>query len=127
MKRDEYIDFAHLDGQEAIHARLVNWARYVRNHPHLLPMQPMFRNAKTPRTLDVDRYMPPPIDQLDGLLIEKTVRQLPDRNRDALRWNYVYPSIFPMKMARYLGISVGALAEAVKNGRFMLKNNLQRR
>ena len=127
MKRDDYTDFAQLDGQEAIHIRLMNWARYVRVHPNLLPVQPMFRAAKTPRTLDVDRYMPPPVDQLDGLLIEKAVRQLPEQNRDALRWSYVYPWIFPMKMARNLGLSVGGLGDAVKLGRVMLKNNLQRR
>lgn len=120
-----YVDFSRIE-DNATHLRLVNWARYVRDHPNLLPMQPMFRNAKTPRTLDVDRYMPPPIDQLDGLLVEKTVRVLPERNRDALRWCYVYPSIFPMKMARYLGVSVGALGQAVRDGRLMLKNNLRK-
>lgn len=125
MKRD-YIDFSALDGQEAIHARLINWARYVRDHPHPLPVQPMFRNAKTPRTLDIDRYMPPPVDQLDGLLIEKAIRQLPEKNRDALRWAYVFPYLFPMKMAKRLGLSVPGLGKALRDGRIMLKNRLQR-
>ena len=127
MKDDSrYIDFGHIEDEET-HLRLVNWARYVRDHPNLWPIQPMFRNAKTPRTLDVDRYIPTPVDKLDGLRVEKSIRTLPDNNRDALRWWYVYSSITILKMRRYLGLTNEGLSKSVRDGRTMIKNSLHGR
>jgi hypothetical protein len=124
MKDDtRYIDFGRVE-DEAMHMRLVNWARYVRDHPNMWPVQPMFRHVKTSRQWDISPHIKIEVDQIDGLRVEKIIRTLPDKNRDALRWYYVYSSITVLKMRKYLGLTNEGLNKAVCDGRTMLKNNL---
>jgi hypothetical protein len=125
MKRD-YIDFQRLHGQDEIHIRLINWARYVRDHPRMWPVQPMFQNAKTSRQWDLSPHVKAAIDELDGLLVEKTIRNLPERNRDALRWYYVYAGIPVAKIRRHLAVTLEGLDKAVRDGRSMVNNLLRR-
>lgn len=127
MNARNYIDFSRIEtDQDAIHLRLVNWARYVRDHPNMWPVQPMFRQAKTPRQWDISPHIRIEVDQLDGLLVEKTVRHLPEKNRDAVRWFYAYSAVPVGKMARHLGLSPAGLDVAVRDGRTMLINRLRR-
>jgi hypothetical protein len=124
MKDDtRYVDFSRIE-DESTHLRLVNWARYVRDHPNMWPVQPMFRSVKTPRQWDINPHIRVEIDQLDGLLVEKAIRTLPDKQRDALRWYYVYSSITVLKMRKYLGLTNEGLNKAICDGRTMIKNNL---
>lgn len=126
MQRD-FVDFSRIEsGQDAIHARLINWARYVRDHPNMWPVQPMFRQAKTPRQWDINPHIRVEVDALDGLLLEKAIRHLPELQRDALRWHYVYATISVTKIRRYLGVTVEGLDRAVRDGRVMLGNRLRR-
>ena len=126
MKRDaiDFVDFNCIE-DDVMHARLINWARYVRDRPNMWPIQPMFRNVKTSRQWDIAPHIRVGIDELDGLQVEKTIRTLPDKSRDALRWYYVYSSITLLKMRRYLGLTNEGLNQALRDGRTMLRNKLR--
>ena len=117
-----YVDFCYVpQHQEAMHARLENWARWVRIRPHGWQTHPMFRNAKTPRSFDIDPHISTALDTLDALLIERTVSKLPCKHRDAIRWQYVLRAD-PAGMARKLGVSRAGLLELVCDGRTMTQN-----
>ena len=120
----DYVDFCYVpQHQEAMHARLGNWARWVRIRPHGWATHPMFRNAKTPRSFDIDPHISTALDTLDALLIERTVSKLPCKHRDAIRWQYVLRAD-PAGMARKLGVSRAGLMELVCDGRAMVGNRV---
>ena len=119
MKAD-YVDFNYVPPhQEAMHDRLNNWARWVRVRGHGWQTHPMFRQAKTPKTLDVDAHISTALDTLDALLIERTVSRMPEKHKEALRWHYVRASD-PLGMARKLAVSRAGLLELVIGGRTMV-------
>lgn len=106
--------------QFPMHSRLENWARYVRtHHPHR--GAPMWRF-----TLSSQRmwHMPAPVasvDERDGFEVERSVGELPEANREAIRWHYVYQGP-PARIIRSLGITYETLAFLVIDGRAMLMN-----
>jgi hypothetical protein len=63
-----------------------------------------------------------PVDTLDGHAMEKAVSQLPEKHRDAIRWNYVFVWIQPGKVQRALGVTRMGLADLIHDGRSILKN-----
>ena len=86
----DYVDFCYVpQHQEAMHARLGNWARWVRIRPHGWQTHPMWRKSLTSRQWDIEPHISTATDLLDALLIERTVSKLPEKHRDALRWFYV--------------------------------------
>jgi DNA-directed RNA polymerase specialized sigma24 family protein len=118
----DYVDFCYVpQHHEAMHARLGNWARWVRVRPHGCQTHPMWRHSVTPRGWDIDPHISTALDTLDALLIERTVSQLPEKHRDALRWHYVRKAD-PAGMARRLGVSLAGLLELVCDGRAMVAN-----
>jgi hypothetical protein len=64
------------------------------------------------------------VDLLDALAVEKTMRHLPEKNRTALQWHYLYPFILPWRACRFLGVSQVGLRQLVVNARQMVDNNL---
>lgn len=119
----DYVDFCYVPPhQEAMHARLGNWARWVRVRPHGWATHPMWRAAVTPRQWDIDPHIKTALDSLDALLIERTVAKLPEKHRDALRWHYVR-RVDPAGMARTLAVSRAGLLELVIAGRTMTQNS----
>lgn len=126
MKRDA-IDFHVIpEKQQAIHARLENWERWVRVRPHGWFTHPMWRNSRTSRQWEVSPYIGVPVNTIDAMLIEKAVSALPVKHRDALRWYYVRKGNNPVAMARQLALSKQGLADLVEAGRTMLNNRLQK-
>ena len=107
---------------EAIHARLENWARYVSVRRIAWPMQPMFRNAKTPRGWDADPHIPVLVDALDGHVIEKAVAALPPKRRTLIRWLYVFPWVPDTVVRRELALTRQDSCEEIKKARDMLHN-----
>ena len=107
----------------AIHDRLSNWARYVSVRQIAWPIQPMFRAAKTPKTLDVDAHVRIDVNTLDGHAIERAISALPALNRDALRWWYVRRWSV-MRQRKMQGLTDEGLQRAVRDGRQMLINRL---
>ncbi len=124
MRVQEAVDYNYVKPEhEAIHARLVNWERWVRVRPHGWLTHPMWRNSRTSRQWEVSPYIGTPADPLDAALMEKAVYALPEKHRDAVRWWYVYRRD-PVAMARNLGVSKQGLADLVEAGRTMLKNRI---
>ena len=118
----DYVDFCYVpQHQEAMHARLGNWARWVRIRPHGWQTHPMWRKSLTSRQWDIEPHISTATDLLDALLIERTVSKLPEKYRDALRWQYVLRAD-PAGMARKLGVSRSGLLNLVCDGRLMVAN-----
>ena len=123
MKRDQ-IDFHAVRFQhEAIHLRLLNWARWANSGRGRATCMPMFRLYRPSNTqIQVEPSIP--IDTLDGSNMEKAVAALPEKHMGAIRWSYVYStwgvSIF--KACRVLAVRQDTLNELVHDGRSMLKN-----
>lgn len=122
MRRDDQVDFFVIeDHQIAIHDRLENWARYVASKGIVWQQGPIWKLGKSnSRQWDVPELRPP-VNQLDGADMEIAVRALPEKQRDALRWNYVYRG-GALHAARRLGVTKEGLLMLVRSGRQMLIN-----
>jgi len=123
VKRDA-IDFHSVRFEhEAIHLRLLNWARYVGSGRGGTACSPMFRLYRCPDTW-VDAMPHVPVDTLDGSKIERAVAKLPEKHMGAVRWSYVYSNwgVGPFKACRVLAVRQDTLNELVHDGRSMLKN-----
>ena len=117
------IDLHHIPAsQDAIHARLINWRRYVSSRPCSGFVQPMFKQARTPKQWEEDAHITVPVDTLDGHVIEKAVSALPDKHRTVIRWYYVYPYIAENKIRRECALTKLALAQMALDARTILKN-----
>lgn len=124
MRVTETVDYNHVpDHHKAIHARLENWRRWVMVRPHGWQVAPMFRMYQSKARQWETPVIKNPVDTLDAVLVEKAVALLPEKHRDAVRWNYVHAGD-PVKMARALRVSKQGLADLVDAGRTMLKNRL---
>lgn len=124
MRVTETVDYNHVAAHhEAIHARLVNWERWVRVRPNGVATQPMFRNFRASKQWEASPYIGTPVDTLDAALLEKAVYALPEKHRAAVRWWYVYRRD-PVAMARNIGVTKQGLADLVDSGRTMLCNRL---
>lgn len=115
----ESIDFHFVPPhQKAMDARLVNWARYVRDKP-VSWTQPMFRGYRSSEVWVHEATVP--VDSLDGHKIEKAVSALPEKPRAAVRWAYIYRA-HPRRMCRLLAVTEQGLADLIELGRQMLVN-----
>ena len=110
---------------EAIDLRLREWASWVRVHPQIWARQPMFRMYKAPKQFETDLYVPIDINTLAAHEVEKAVSFLPDRQRTALRWYYVWPGLHINVVRRELVVTEEALEALVSTGRDILINRLR--
>ena len=62
------------------------------------------------------------VDVNQAIKIQKAYSLLPERNRWAIAWAYVYPFIHPGKIQRGLGVTFRELQKLVADGRSMLAN-----
>lgn len=120
MKREPVDFFLVRPAHEQIHCRLLNWARWARGGRGGNSTLPMFQNYR-------DGYHVPtgggiPIDSLDATKIQKLFVGIPESNRWALHWTYLYPAIRVEKVCRVLCMTREALVESVHVGRSMVKN-----
>lgn len=121
MKREHIDFFLVADGHLAIHERLQAWARWVKVRPFGWQVAPMFRQYRS-KSWQWERPEPrPSVNLPEAVEMEKAVSLLPEKHREAIRWNYVYCS-GPLSMARHLGVTKQGLCELVSAGRSMLKN-----
>lgn len=122
--RNDKIDFHAVAPQhEAMHLRLINWARYISPGRGGSLCAPMFRLYRsTDGWISHEPQMP--IDALDGLKIERAVSALPEKHRDATRWSYVYSShgMSIHKACRALAVQQDTLQRLIYDARSMLKN-----
>lgn len=126
MRVTETVDYNHVAAHhEAIHARLVNWERWVRVRPQGWFTHPMFRHFRASKQWEASPHISTLVNTIDAALMEKAVYALPEKHREAVRWWYVYRRD-PVAMARNLGVSKQGLADLVDSGRTMLNNRLQK-
>lgn len=121
MKRD--IDHFHVrDEHAAIHRRLENWARWAT--PRMAYAQgPIWRLGKSNSRQWHAPELRESTDPLDALKVERAVYALPDKERFAVRWSYVW-KFSPAKACRMCAVSQEGLLELVSRGRTMLVNRL---
>lgn len=105
--------------QEAIHSRLVNWARWVRPRRSSW-VHPMWRGFK-PSEVWAGTAVSIPINTLDAQAVEKAISGLPDAHRFSVRWCYVYGGN-PRRAAREVGETLEGLAALISAARAMLIN-----
>lgn len=116
------IDFFLVESHHRkIDARLVNWARWVKDRP-ASRVHPMWRGFKASEVW-AHHEIVVPVDGIDGQAIEKHVGALPERNRDSIRWAYVY-RIHPSRFCRSIGVNPLGLSVLIYDGRQMLINRL---
>lgn len=126
MKTRDYIDFNEVKPEHnAIHERLNNWRRWVRDSGRSWTAHPMWRHLKEKEERERGAAYAPPVNSLDGHLIEKAVAALPEKHRHAIRWVYVFQGN-PLGAARAAAVSKERLAELIREGRTMLANRMER-
>ena len=119
MKRDA-VDFSTVPAhQQAMDARLGNWARSLFSSAGSSE-SPMFRLY---RSTDVHAipHVSMPYDAQDAIRIAKGVRALPDSHVHALNWHYIKPGN-PRRACQTIGCTMAGLAQYVIDGRQMLMN-----
>jgi DNA-directed RNA polymerase specialized sigma24 family protein len=121
MLMKAYVDYSQIKPEhEEIHLRLQNWARWARGGSSALshPMWRFFREKESSESAPLDHI---PVNSLDAHMLEKLVVGLPEKQRHAVRWWYVYANN-PKQAAKLLGVTMDALSELVHDARTMLKN-----
>lgn len=122
MRRDDFVDFfAVAEHHAAIHERLERWARWVRVRPHGWQTTPMFRQYRSHAWQWETPTVRTPVNTLEAVAMEKAVSGLPEKHREAIRWQYVWQAS-PGVMARRLAVTTAGLFELVEQGRTMLIN-----
>jgi DNA-directed RNA polymerase specialized sigma24 family protein len=122
MRRDDFVDFFIVDdGHLAIHARLEEWARWVRVRPHGWQVSPMFRQYRSHAWQWERPEVRQEVNIPQAVEMEKAVSHLPEKHRAAIRWCYVFTG-HPSRMARELGVSKQGLSDLIAAGRTMLMN-----
>ena len=124
MRVKEHIDFHAVEPEHSeMHKRLENWAAWVKVRG-MHWMAPIWKLGKSNgRQWDTPEGRPA-VDTLDGMLIEKQVSALPEKQRAAIRWAYVYRHS-PAKEARALAVSMEGLQALCRSGRVMLVNRMR--
>ena len=127
MKRD--CDFSRIDAKhDAINLRLEHWARWVTPRPQAWKAQPMFRGYRSHAWQWEMPEIKIALNTLECAEIEKIVSyQLPEKNRDAIRWAYVFPWVPVNAVRRELAVTRDGLQELIANGRTMVANRLKMR
>jgi len=122
------VDFARIPSrQDAIHIRLEQWGRWVRVHPAAWALQPIWRNAKTPRQWDVNPHINQPLNTLECHETERAVSLLPDKHKTVLRWLYVWPWVHEGKVRRETASTSDALYEVSIDARDMVIDRLKQK
>lgn len=122
MRREDHVDY-HLvqDEHLAVHARLTEWARWVRVRPQGWQVAPMFRQYRSKEWEWATHAPREELNVLEAVEMEKAVSQLPEKHREAVRWVYVWCD-GPGATARRLGVTKAGLLDLIQKGRTMLKN-----
>jgi hypothetical protein len=122
MRREEHIDFHLIQDQHlSIHERLEAWARWVRVRPHGWQTAPMFRQYRSKAFQWHTPELRAAVNIPEAVEMEKAVSLLPEKNREAIRWVYVWRDS-PVATAKRLAVTKAGLLDLIHAGRAMLKN-----
>ena len=120
MKREDLDFFTVAEHHDAINKRLENWAAWVK--PHLSsPQSPIWRLGRSNSRQWHAPQLSGLTDAIDAQRMEKAVYHLPEQERFAIRWSYVW-KFTPGRACRMVGCNHEALLTLVRNGRQMLVN-----
>jgi DNA-directed RNA polymerase specialized sigma24 family protein len=120
------IDINHIQARhDEIHAKLENWARWVRPKPSPWNMQPMFRMYQSKaRHWEAAPHIRIEINTLQASELERAVAILPSKNRTLVRWFYVCPWVPVGAVRQELGLTRDTIGSMLDDARDMLKNRL---
>lgn len=117
----EKIDIGRVPAhQHFMHERLVNWAMWAKPGQSV-SICPMFKQAKSNSFQWHPPEYRPTCDTLDAQYMEKAICKLPDDNRKALVWWYIYRT-GELAFRKKLGVTLERLDILVINGRQHLMN-----
>ena len=112
------VDFSSIPTrQDAIHIRLEQWARWVKEHQMPWGLHPMWRNSKSSRQWDVSPYISQPLNTLECLEIERAVQILPEKHRIAIRWAYCFPNRSATAVRQQIGATREELSRILDDAR----------
>jgi hypothetical protein len=115
------VDFHHVQPDHKLtHDMLLNWALWVAVRPQY-SVHPMFRQYRSHAWQWHSPGYRPTCDILQAQEVEKLMRHLPKRHRDALVWSYVVRS-GPAHARKVLACSYSELGELINQGRSMVSN-----
>lgn len=123
MKRDLVDLHAVKPAHYAIHDRLENWARCIRDSGYRRNVLPMFRFYR-PYLVGNTGGCDFVLDTKDASTIEREVCKLPEKHAHAVRWCYVFPWRDERMVCRVLVVQRAELHSLIEDGRTMLKNRL---
>ena len=122
------VDFSRIPTrQDAIHIRLEQWGRWVKDHPMPWGLHPMWRNSKSSRQWDVSHHISQPLNTLECHETERAVSLLHDKHKTVLRWLYVWPWVHEGKVRRETALTSDALYEVSIDARDMVINILKQK
>lgn len=120
MKRDA-VDFHSVPEAHArLHARLEDWAYWVKPARARGATSPMFRLYRSDEHRE-GTAAPRVLNVLDCQKLEQAVAALPAKHGEAIRWSYVV-KCSPVKACRAIACTLVELALLVDDGRTMLVN-----
>lgn len=126
MKRD--CDFSRIDAKhDAINLRLEEWARWVRYHPQAWKTPAIWNNYRSHAWQWERPEIRIPASSLQAMEVERAVSIIPEKNRTALRWAYVWPFVPVNAVRRELAVTRDGLYELIDHGRSMVSNRLKQR
>jgi len=115
------VDFHHVDDRhKAIHARLLNWARWV-TPSSPTAICPMFKQAKSNAWQWHTPEIREAVDLQDAMKVELMVCGLPDKERLAIKWAYIVRCV-PGIARTATGTSDQGLLKLLQGARDMLIN-----
>lgn len=106
--------------QEAMHARLTNWARWCHGSGGRACLS-IWRGYR-PDGGYIETTAPSAVDTKDAAEVQKLMPQIPERHRLAVGYWYVFPGRSVHKIQRQLGCTKDGLAALVADARIMLRN-----
>lgn len=106
---------------DEIHAKLENWARWVSVRPQPWKSQPMFANYRSHAWQWHVPEIVIPVNALEAHEVEQAISYLPEKQRTAIRWAYVFRKLHPNAVQRALSVSQHGLSELIQSGRDMLQ------
>lgn len=120
MLKAVFVDFETVKPEhKLIHKLLENWALWVKPTAHSA-LCPMFRMCKSNvRQWHLPAYRPS-CDILAAQETEKKMRHLSAKQRDAIKWFYLYPTISQAKVCKHLGLSRIELQGVLNDARSLL-------
>jgi hypothetical protein len=107
--------------QKDMHDRLCNWAMWAKPGGSG-KIHPMWAQSKSNAWQWHPREYRPSCNTLEAHDMEKQITKLPEKNRNALIWFYIYANVSATKARKWLGLTSDALAGTVIDARQMLMN-----